>query len=188
MWSDNNEYEYDTDDEDELEEEEDMAVLAAASAAIAAAFAIVNYSNTYYNKTPYHDSALSGAAWVCELLRGHPERIRAELGVHKHVFKALITSLKNAGLRRSKFVTLEEQLAIFLYNCVTGLSLRHVAERFQRATETVSKYVYVNQFTIPLIIFMSDTFLKCSSFFLPTPSTTITSNFHLKMLLSHQRF
>jgi hypothetical protein len=182
-----NEYEYDTNEEDELEEEEDMAALAAAAAAITAAFAVINYSNTYYNKTPYHDSALSGAAWVCELLAGHPERIRTELGIHKHVFKALITSLKNAGHKRSKFVTLEEQLAIFLYTCVTGLSLRHVAERFQRATETVSRYVYVNQLSVILII-MSDTFSKCLSSFLLIPSTMITSNFRMKAFLSHRRF
>jgi hypothetical protein len=144
MWTDNGEYEYDTDEEDELEDEEDLAMLAAAAAAIATALSIINYSNTYYDKTPYHDSALSGAAWVCELLKGHPERIRTELGVHKHIFPALITSLKNAGYRRSKFVSLEEQLAIFLYTCVTGLSIRHVAERFQRATETASKYAYAN--------------------------------------------
>ena len=37
--------------------------------------------------------------------------------------------------------TVEEQLAIFLYTSVTGLSLRHVSERFQRANETTSWYV-----------------------------------------------
>ena len=87
----------------------------------------------------YHDSALSGGTWVLELLMGHPERIRKELGVHKHVFYALIHSLKAAGCQRSKYVTLEEQLAIFLYTCVTGLSLVHVCEQFQRAPDTASK-------------------------------------------------
>ena len=41
-------------------EEEDIAALAAAVAAIAAAYAIIDYSK-YYDKTPYHNSALSGA-------------------------------------------------------------------------------------------------------------------------------
>ncbi|KAK0440669.1 uncharacterized protein EV420DRAFT_1249896, partial [Desarmillaria tabescens] len=37
-------------------------------------------------------------------------------------------------------VFLEEQVAIFLYMCVTGLSVRHVGERFQRSNETIAKY------------------------------------------------
>lgn len=93
----------------------------------------------YYMKEPYHTSILSGYAWLQELLHGHPERIRTELGVHKEVFHALIQELQSMGHRGSKYVTLEEQLAIFLYTSVTGLSTRHVGERFQRANGTISK-------------------------------------------------
>ena len=136
----------DTHDDDESDsendlDEEDIIVQSTITAAIAVALATINYVETHYNKTPYHDSALSGAAWVCELLNGHPKRIRKELGVHKHVFAALILSLQNAGYTRSKFVTLEEQLAIFLYTCVTGLFLNHVCERFQQSIGTTSKFV-----------------------------------------------
>ena len=66
---------------------------------------------------------------------------RSEVGVHKHVFLELIAALKQYGAMSSKHVYIEEQLAIFLYRCVTGLSLRHVSERFQRANETTSKFV-----------------------------------------------
>jgi hypothetical protein len=125
------------------EDEEDLVIQAAATAVIAAGLAAIDYAQTYYNKTPYHNSSLTGEGWVHELLEGHPERIRRSLGVRKHVFQALITSLQNAGYTPSKFVSLEEQLAIFLYTCVTGLSLGHVCERFQRAPETASKYVYL---------------------------------------------
>jgi len=124
---------------DEEEEEEELIIQAAAIAATAAGLCIMEYARTYYDKRPYHDSAFSGLDWVLELLSGHPERIRKELGVHKHVFHALIHTLKAAGYQRSKHVTLEEQLAIFLYTCVTGLSLVHVSERFQRAPDTTSK-------------------------------------------------
>jgi hypothetical protein len=127
------------DDNDQVEEE--LVVAAAATAVMGAALSVLNYYKTYYDKTPYHDSAFTGAAWVSELLAGHPKRIRQELGVQKHVFQALITALKDAGYKPSKFVTLEEQLAIFLYTCVTGLSLRHVCERFQRSMDTTSKCV-----------------------------------------------
>jgi hypothetical protein len=93
----------------------------------------------YHMKEPYHTSILSGYAWVQELLHGHPERIRTELGVHKEVFLALVEELQSMGHGNTKNVTLQEQLAIFLYMSVTGLSIRHAGERFQRANGTISK-------------------------------------------------
>ena len=91
---------------------------------------------------PYHTSILSGAGWIVELLNGHPERIHTELGVHKHVFKALVQELKENNYMHSKHVMLEEKLRIFLYTCVTGLSIRHVEECFQRANSTISTYIF----------------------------------------------
>ena len=95
----------------------------------------------YHMKEPYHTSILSGYAWLQELLHGHPECIRTELGVHKEVFLALIILLRSMGHGDTRYVTLEEQLAIFLYISVTGLSIHHVGERFQRANGTISKWV-----------------------------------------------
>jgi hypothetical protein len=81
---------------------------------------------------PYHTSALTGQEWVMELIVGHPERIRCELGVHAHIFERLINDLRSLSHQDSRHVSLEEQLAIFLYTCVTGLkAVRHVGERFQ---------------------------------------------------------
>ena len=91
-----------------------------------------------YLKQPWHTSVLTGQMWVIELLAGHPERIRTELGVHKHVFYAIIDELRELGHTDSKFVTLEEQLAIFLYCSVTGLTVRHLGERFQRANDSIT--------------------------------------------------
>jgi hypothetical protein len=104
--------------------------------------AITNYSRGLYDKRAYHTSALTGHAWVLELLTGHPSRIQCELGVRHHVFEKLIEKLREMGHSDSRNVTLEEQLAIFLYTCVTGLTIRHVGERFQRANGTISLYVY----------------------------------------------
>ncbi|KAJ7342947.1 hypothetical protein DFH08DRAFT_617242, partial [Mycena albidolilacea] len=64
---------------------------------------------------PYHTSKLTGQQWVEELMHGHPERIHNELGVHLHVFVMLLIELQGLGYSNSKFVSLEEQLAIFLY-------------------------------------------------------------------------
>jgi hypothetical protein len=92
-----------------------------------------------YLREPYHTSALSGEAWVLELLCGHPNRIHTELGVSVEVFSNLVQELRDIGYQNSRNVSLEEQLAIFLYMCVTGLTIRHVGERFQRSNETISR-------------------------------------------------
>jgi hypothetical protein len=99
------------------------------------------YGTPQFDRIPYHTSVLTGAAWVAELMAGHPERIRCELGVHLHVFRILVAYLQVIGVKHSRSVMLEEQVAIFLYRCTTGLSIRHVGERFQRSNDTISKYV-----------------------------------------------
>jgi hypothetical protein len=99
----------------------------------------VDYASRVRLRTPYHTSALSGAGWVQELLTGHPERIRNELGVYRGTFVLLIKALQAMGLKSSRHVTIEEQLSIFLYTVVTGLPCSHVGERFQRSTDTVTK-------------------------------------------------
>jgi hypothetical protein len=74
-------------------------------------------------REPYHKSILTGEGWVLELMGGHPERIRCELGVYRPVFSELIIELRRLGHSNSKYVSLEEQLAVFLYTCVTGLTV-----------------------------------------------------------------
>ena len=63
--------------------------------------------------------------WVLELLGGHPKHIHTELVVHHHEFYAIIDELLELGHLDSKFVTLEEQLAIC---SVTSLTVRHIGE------------------------------------------------------------
>jgi len=111
------------------------------SAIISLTATIVECNNVRKNPQPYHTSVLSGEAWLIELLLGHPERIRCELGMHAHVFTRLVDTLRELKHDDSKFVSLEEQVAIFLYMSVTGLSIRHTSERFQRSNETISQYV-----------------------------------------------
>ena len=92
-------------------------------------------------KVQYHTGSLSGENWVNELLHGHSLRIKTELGVSKEVFEALILVLQDMGYRGSRWISLDEQLAIFLYSCTSALSTRRVGERFQRSTGTISRYV-----------------------------------------------
>ena len=89
---------------------------------------------------PYHTSILSRQSWVDELIEGHPAHIRWELGVSWEVFLEMITMLHNFGYDSSKYMQIEEQLAIFLYMSVTGLTICHTGECFQCSNEMISKY------------------------------------------------
>lgn len=99
----------------------------------------IAFAEPLYAKVPYHTSILTGEGWVLELLDGHPERMHTELGVRVPVFRKLVLELREVGLGPSKHVSLEEKVAIFLYASVTGLSIRHLGERFQHSNETISK-------------------------------------------------
>ena len=84
-------------------------------------------------------SALSGHAWVMELLNSHPDCIKNELAMRKHVFHALVAAFQASRLQDSHHLSLNEKVAIFLYISVTGMRIRNVGEHFQHANETISK-------------------------------------------------
>jgi hypothetical protein len=90
-------------------------------------------------KQPCYTSPFTGYLWVRELLHPdtHPRRIRKSLGVRLHVFQRLLQVLRRIGCSDSKYITLEEKLAIFLHACVTGLTTPHLCERFQRSPDTI---------------------------------------------------
>ena len=101
------------------------------------------------NKIPYYTSIPSGEGWAQELIAGHPKCMKTELGIQPHVFVLLVKELYCAGMRRSKHLSLEEQLVVFLYMSVTGLSICHVAKHFQHANDTISMYVPSEIFCSP---------------------------------------
>ena len=80
---------------------------------------------------PYHTSILSGQGWVEELLKGHPTQIQCELGVSQDIFLELVAALESFGHGDSKYVKIKEQLVIFLYMAITGLTIQHMGEHFQ---------------------------------------------------------
>lgn len=131
------------------------------------------YKSVFLSATPpipYHTSALSGEAWVLELMTGHPERIRHNLGVSLDVFQSLLDVLRaNGHVQSRNGVSVEEQLAIFLYICTTGLSTRLVGERFQRSPETISRYFYYYLYHIELIAVHTRYFKKMLFFFSSSP-------------------
>ena len=79
-----------------------------------------------------------GEAWVIELLIGHPDQIHCELEVRTHIFVKLVNKLHEFEHKDSRFISLEEQLSIFLYMSVTGLTIQHTGEQFQRSNDMIS--------------------------------------------------
>jgi len=100
--------------------------------------AVIMFADGLYNHQGYHTSILSDYGWVLELLSGHLKYIHCELGVHLHVFEALVDELHKMGYTDSCNVTLKEQLSIFLYASVTGLSVHHLGKCFQCSNEIIS--------------------------------------------------
>ena len=90
--------------------------------------------------TPMNTSTLTGLGWLRELLTGHPVRFYDALGMPKHVFRKLVHELElHAGLKHSRHICAEEQVAIFLRLCKTGCTIRNLRERFQHGSATISK-------------------------------------------------
>ncbi|KAJ7434299.1 hypothetical protein FB451DRAFT_1063476, partial [Mycena latifolia] len=80
-----------------------------------AAFTVSLCLNTS-DPTPMHTSALTGQLWLNELLSGHPDRFRDQLGMAKHAFHRLSFELQTvSGLVSTKFVTADKKLATFLH-------------------------------------------------------------------------
>ena len=118
---------------------------------------------------PYHTSILSRQDWMFELLNRHPESMHMELGVRVHVFRWMVSALSKAGMGPSKHISLEEKLTIFLYASVTGLSIRHLGERFQHSNETISKYF------CKVLCALSSALFYTAYVFLPSSTTSIPS-------------
>ena len=107
---------------------------------VGATFAL-EASSRHFDKTPKNTSILTVRRWLDELLAGHPIRFYDNLGMNKHVFRALVSELgTTAGLYDTQWISAEEQIAIFLYLAVTGVvAQRHLEECFQRSPDTLLK-------------------------------------------------
>jgi hypothetical protein len=93
-----------------------------------------------FTKKPCRTSALSGAAYINELLHGHERRAFEVFRMPITVFEDLCAWLrKDAGLEDTKGLGVEESVAIFLYIVGRNASNRDVQDRFQHSGETISR-------------------------------------------------
>ena len=90
------------------------------------------------------------------------------------VFQFLCIELKTKGLKDSRYgITIEEQVAMFLFTVARSASNRDVQERFQHSGETVSRYFHD---VLKAINRLVPKYIKLPTSSGPNVSIAITSN------------
>lgn len=86
------------------------------------------------------NTGLKGREMIRQMLaENNPARVRDFLRMSKAVFQALCFVLSVHGLRETTHMSVEEQVAIFLYICGGNYSNRTAMETFQRSGDTISR-------------------------------------------------
>ncbi|CAL5360482.1 unnamed protein product [Camellia sinensis] len=92
-------------------------------------------------KEPCRTSSLTGGKWMVELQEGNRTRIFENFRMEREVFYQLCDLLHTKyGLETGRKVSVQEQVAIFLYIVGGDIRNRNAQERFQHSGETISKY------------------------------------------------
>jgi hypothetical protein len=83
------------------------------------------------NRKRIHTSILTGDLYVKEVLEGHELRCKRDFRMEKHIFHNLVECLRDrCCLRDTDFVSVKEQVAIFLYTVSKNASNRILQGRF----------------------------------------------------------
>ncbi|XP_042499853.1 uncharacterized protein LOC122078043 [Macadamia integrifolia] len=90
-------------------------------------------------REPLNDSSYTGPVRVAEVLAGHVDVCYQEFRLERHVFLNLRDRMVHRGwLVDSRFIRVDEQLAMFLVIVGQGLSNRQMQRRFNRSGQTIS--------------------------------------------------
>lgn len=93
------------------------------------------------SKKPMHTSKLTGAVRVNEILTGHESLSKRNFRMEASVFHALVNKLREKQLLAdSRFVSVEEKVAIFLYALAKNASNETLQDVFQHSGETISRH------------------------------------------------
>ena len=104
---------------------------------------LVEELDSIFDKKPCRTSILKGHDYVLEILHGHEDRCYDQFRMDPHVFILFCEELKSKGnLTNSRYVTVQEQVAIFLLIISHNERVRLVAERFQHSGHTISTYFH----------------------------------------------
>ena len=93
------------------------------------------------DKTPRH-TGQKGREMIAEMLeQDNHARVRDFLRMSKPVFSALCYVLSRHGLHVTQHMSVEEQVAIFVWICGGNYNNRAAMEMFQRSGDTISRCV-----------------------------------------------
>lgn len=93
------------------------------------------------SRKPIHTSKLSGACRVNEILTGHESLSKRNFRMEAGVFQTLVHKLREKQLLAdSRFISVEEKVAIFLYALAKNASNETLQYEFQHSGETISRY------------------------------------------------
>jgi len=105
---------------------------------------IMEYEQSFVDKTPCRTSMLTEKMYTIEFLVGHETRYYENFQMKKDVFMNFCETLKEVGnLCDGKKVSIEEAIAMFLIIICHNLRHRVVVERFQHSLHTVSKWFQI---------------------------------------------
>jgi hypothetical protein len=92
-------------------------------------------------KKPIHTSIRNGATFIHETLTGHEALCKRRFHMEREIFQALVHRLReNDLLKDSRYVSVEEQLGIFLYAISKNASNTTLQDIFQHSGETISRH------------------------------------------------
>ncbi|XP_040867709.1 uncharacterized protein [Glycine max] len=104
---------------------------------------VTNYFMSYVVKNPCRDSSMIGHRWISKILNGHPIRCYQMFRMKKLVFLELCDILETKyNLKKTRNVSIYEQVGLFLYMLSQPGSVRNCEERFQHSGKTISRHFH----------------------------------------------
>ncbi|XP_021738191.1 uncharacterized protein LOC110704682 [Chenopodium quinoa] len=96
---------------------------------------------TPIERLPLRLGGESGSEYINRLLHAHPDLCKEQLRLDRNTFVDLVTCMKNKNLLSDgRYISVAEQLGIFLYIMAKGSSYRDAAGRFQHSIATIGLY------------------------------------------------
>ena len=90
-----------------------------------------------------HTSILNGATYVHEALTGHEVLCEWRFHMERSIFQALAQKLReNHLLQDARYISVQEQVAIFLYAVSKNATNRTLQDRFQHGADSISTYFH----------------------------------------------
>ncbi|XP_042504682.1 protein ALP1-like [Macadamia integrifolia] len=97
--------------------------------------------DSLYTREPIRDSKLTGPERVSEVLNGHVDRCYEQYKMEHHVFLNLEALMRQRGwLEDSRYLRVDEQLAMFISIVGHNDRYRDIAEHFQRSLNTIGEH------------------------------------------------